>query len=158
FQGAAHFTAASIPATGMAGDRVDAHLVWQPLVAHPQPRQGSLQLDNPTAGDGTLWGNGTLDLYPTSGWPPDELRVAGRPISTDPTAIPQPYRVTLGVSPTRPNAPPDLASWQGAPTDRVPVASVSLTLGSTQAAPPLPADMHALEGPPLVGGGLELIA
>jgi hypothetical protein len=40
----------------------------------------------------------------------------------------------------------------------VPVASVTLTPGSTAAFRDLPADMRRLEGPPLVGGGLELIA
>jgi hypothetical protein len=47
--------------------------------------------------------------------------------------------------------------WQGTRTDRAPVGSVTLTPGSNRAGQALPADMRAVEGPPLVGGGLELI-
>jgi hypothetical protein len=39
----------------------------------------------------------------------------------------------------------------------VPVASVTLSPGSTLAAQALPTDMRAIEGPAFVGGGLELI-
>jgi hypothetical protein len=58
----------------------------------------------------------------------------------------------------QPNAAPALATWDGARTDRVPIASVALTPGSGSAGATLPADMRAMEGPPLQDGGLELVA
>jgi hypothetical protein len=158
FDGVARFDAVQVPATAAAGQALDARLVWEPLVAHPEARQVSLQLDDPTSGDATLWGNGTLELYPANEWQPDESLLSSLPIATDPTALPQPYRLTLGIRPARANAPPDLASWQGARTDRVPVSTVALSPGSGVVAQVLPADMHALEGQPLVDGGLELVA
>ena len=158
FDGVARIDALQVAGAAAAGDSVEARLVWQPLVAHPEPQQISLQLDDPSAGDGTLWGNGTLDVYPAREWQPDEALVSRVPIATDATAAPQQYRLTLGIGPSRPNSPPATAVWGGARTDRVPVASVTLTPGSTAAIRDLPADMRRLEGPPLVGGGLELIA
>ena len=158
FDGVARIDALEVAEAAAAGDSVEARLVWQPLVAHPEPEQISLQLDDPSAGDGTLWGNGTLELYPAREWQPDESLVSRVPIATDPTAVPQQYRLTLGIGPTRPNSAPATAVWRGARTDRVPVASVTLTPGSPAAFRDLPADMRRLEGQPLVGGGLELIA
>ena len=158
FDGVARIDALQVADTAAAGDSVEARLVWQPLVAHPEPEQVSLQLDDPSTGDGTLWGNGTLEVYPAREWQPDESLVSRVPIATDATAVPQQYRLTLGIGPTRPNSPPATAVWRGARTDRVPVANVTLTPGSTAAFRDLPADMRRLEGPPLVGGGLELIA
>ena len=60
----------------------------------------SLQLDDPAAGGGTLWGNGTLELYPSREWQPDEMLLSRLPVGTDATAIPQAYRLTLGRRPT----------------------------------------------------------
>jgi hypothetical protein len=79
------------------------------------------------------------------------------PVGTDATAIPQPYRLTLGIGPTKPNASPATALWQGSRTDRVPVSTVVLTPGNGAIGQALPADMKPLEGPGLIGGGLELI-
>jgi hypothetical protein len=158
FDGLARIDALSGPPTSTAGEPLETRLVWQPLVAHPEPRQVSVQLNDPTPGDGTLWGNGTLDLYPAQEWQTDEAVLSRIPVATDATAIPQNYRISVGMSPPRPNAAPDLATWQGTRTDRVPVGSVELTPGDASMDAALPADMHALEGPPLVGGGLELIA
>src|SRR5207244_13399490 len=144
--------------TTPAGEIRDARLVWQPLVAHAEPQQISLELDDPTAADGTLWGNGTLELYPSREWQPGEALLSRLPVATDSTAIPQQYRLTLGLVATRPNAPPALATWRGESTARVPVASVTLTPGAAGAPHPLPPDMQPVKGPPLIGGGLELIA
>ena len=159
FEGVARFDGVQVPAEGTAGDPLDARLVWQPLVAHPSDAyQVSLQLDDPSAADGIQWGNGTLDLYPSAEWQPSETLLSRVAIATDPTALPQSYRVTLGIGPQRANAQPALAVWQGSRTDRVPVGSVTLAPGSGAAAgAALSADLRPLEGPPLVGGGLELI-
>src|SRR6202011_4739939 len=110
---------------------LETRLLWQPLAAHPESQQVSLQLDDPTAGDGTLWGNGTLDLYPARQWELGESVLSRLPVATDPTAIPQQYRLTLGIGPTRPNAPPATAVWQGTRIDRVPVSTVALMPGNT---------------------------
>jgi hypothetical protein len=158
FDGVARIDALSVPPTAAAGDPLETRLIWQPLIAHPEPRQISVQLNDPTAGDATLWGNGTLELYPAQEWQTDEAVLSRIPVATDATAIPQNYRISVGLSPPRPNASPDLATWQGTRTDRVPVASVALTPGEAPADAALPADMRALEGPPLVGGGLQLVA
>jgi hypothetical protein len=158
FDGLARIDALSAPPTSAAGAPLETRLVWQPLVAHPEPRQISVQLNDPIAGDGTLWGNGTLELYPAQEWQTDEAVLSRIPVATDATAIPQDYRISVGMSPPRANAPPDLATWQGTRTDRVPVASVALTPGDAPPDAALPVDMRALEGPPLVGGGLQLIA
>ena len=158
FDGVARIEAVRIPETVEAGEALETRLLWQPLVAHPESQQVSLQLDDPTAGDGTLWGNGTLDLYPARQWDPTEAVLSRVPVATEPTAIPQAYRLTLGIGPTRSNAAPAVAVWQGARTDRVPVGMVSLSLGSGLAGQALPADMRPVEGPPLIGGGLELVA
>ncbi len=157
FDGLAAVESVTAPDSAAAGDTLDTRLVWQPLVAHPEAQQVSLQLDDPSAGDGTLWGNGTLDLYPARQWQLDETILSRLPVATDPTAIPQPYRLTLGMGPTRSGAQPAMATWQGSRTDRVPVAQVTLTPGSAATLAALPTDMRPLEGPPLVGGGLELI-
>jgi hypothetical protein len=157
FGGLARVDAVQLQQTAVAGDALEARLIWQPLVAHPEPYQLSLQLDDPAAGDGTLWGNGTLELYPARQWQPEETLLSRIPVATDATAIPQAYRLTLGMSPTRPNAAPALAMWQGSRTDRVPVSSVTLSPGSSPVGQPLPADMRPVSGPPLIGGGLELI-
>ena len=55
--------------------------VWQPLVARPEPQQFSLQLDDPSLGEGTQWGNGTLEVYPGREWQPDEMLVSRVPIA-----------------------------------------------------------------------------
>ncbi len=157
FDGLARIDALRAPETAEAGQPLDTRLVWQPLVAHPDAQQVSLQLDDPASGDGTLWGNGTLELYPARQWEPGELVLSRLPVGTDATALPQPYRLTLGIGPTKANAPPATALWQGSRTDRVPVLTVTLTPGNAPAGQALPPDMKALEGPPLLGGGLELI-
>jgi hypothetical protein len=157
FDGVARIDALQLADSAAAGEPLETRLVWQPLIAHPQPQQISLQLDDPTAADGTLWGNGTLELYPAPEWQPDEALVSRLPVATDPTAVPQAYRLTLGIGPTRPNAPPATASWRGGRTDRVPVSTVMLQAGSRLGAETLPVDMRPLEGPPLVARGLELI-
>lgn len=156
FDGVARIDALTTPATAAAGDVLQTMLVWQPLAAHPEPRQVSVQLDDATAGDGTLSGNGTLELYPASEWQTDEAVLSRIPVATDGTAIPQSYRITVGMSALKPKAGPDLATWQGSRTDRVPVGTVALTPGAAAAGAALPPDMHAVEGT-LVGGGLELI-
>lgn len=158
FDGLARIEAVSTQPTAAAGTSLEARLVWQPLAAHPEPRQLSLQLDDPASADGSLWGNGTLEVYPAQEWQTDEQVLSRVPVQTDGTAIPQAYRLSVGMSPVRSNQPPDLASWQGGHTDRVPVGTVVLTPGSVDQGAALPADMRPVEGPPLVGGGLELIA
>ena len=72
FDGLARIDALRAPQTVEAGQALDASLVWQPLVTHPEAHQVSLQLDDPAADDGTLWGNGTLELYPAREWEPGE--------------------------------------------------------------------------------------
>jgi Dolichyl-phosphate-mannose-protein mannosyltransferase len=158
FEGVARIDAVHAPEAVEAGDALETRLLWQPLTAHPEPQQVSLQLDDPASADATLWGNGTLELYPARQWDPSEAVLSRVPVATEPTAIPQPYRLTLGIGPTRQQASPAAAVWRGARTERVPVAMVSLSLGSSRIGQALPADMRALEGPPLIGGGLELSA
>jgi hypothetical protein len=153
----ARIQAVSTPDSAQAGEPLETRILWQPLVAHPDPHVVSFQLDDPAAGDGTLWGNGTLDVYPAGEWQPDEAVLSRIPVATDPTAAPQRYRLTVGLASPRPNAPPALALWQGSRTDRVPVSSVTLTPGSGATAQALPADMRRIEGPAWTGGGLELI-
>jgi hypothetical protein len=157
FDGLARIDALQVASAVAAGESLDARLVWQPLLAHPEPQQFSLQLDDPSLGDGTQWGNGTQEVYPAREWQPDEAVLSRVPISTEATALPQEYRLTLGIGPTRPNAPPATAVWRGSRTDRLPVASVSLLPGSSAASQALPADMRRIDGAPLVDGGLELI-
>jgi hypothetical protein len=158
FDGVARVDAVQAPQTATAGDTLETRLVWQPLAAHPAPEQVSLQLDDPSVGDGTLWGNGTLELYPAAEWQIDESLLSRVPVQTDATALPQAYRLTLGMSPLQPKAAPALASWQGARTDRVPVSTVTLSPGSATVGAALPSDMRAIEGPPLESGGLQLMA
>ena len=153
FDGLARVTAIDIPAQGVAGTPLDARLIWQPLVRHPDPQQFSLQLDDAQAGDGIQWGNGTLEVYPASEWEPDETLLSRIPIATDATALPQSYRVTLGMGPTKAGAPQSTTQVNGQRTQRVPVASVRLTPGSLAQ---LPSDMRAVQG--LSGQGLALIA
>ena len=157
FDGLARIDALQVPDAAVAGGVLEARLVWQPLVPHPEPHQVSLQLDDPGAGDGTLAGNGTLDLFPASEWQPGEMVLSRLPVATDATAIPQAYRLTLGLGALHQNAPPATALWQGSRTDRVPVSVVTLSPGSAPPGQALPSDMRALPGPPLVDGGLELI-
>ncbi|MCA1648416.1 MAG: hypothetical protein LC797_24140 [Chloroflexi bacterium] len=159
FDGLASIDALHTPASVEAGHALETRVLWQPLVAHPDPQQVSLQLDDPSATDGTLWGNGTLELYPAREWELGESVLSRLPLATDPTAIPQPYRLTLGIGPLRPNAPAATAVWQGTRTERVPVATVALTASNSPVglAPALPADIQPLEAPPLLGGGLELL-
>ncbi|MBV9581014.1 MAG: hypothetical protein JO057_20740, partial [Chloroflexi bacterium] len=158
FDGVARVDALQTPSSAAAGGTLDTRLLWQPLVAHPAEYQLSLQLDDPSAGDGTLWGNGTLDLYPASEWQTDESLLSRLPVTTDPTALPQSYRLSLGISPRQPNGAPALATWQGSRTERVPVATVVLTPGSASDVAALPADMRPVEGQGLRGDGLELMA
>jgi hypothetical protein len=158
FDGVARIDAVQTPPASAAGDTLETRLVWQPLTARSGGYQVSVQLDDPSSGDGTLWGNGTLDLYPGAEWQSDEMLLSRVPVATDPTAFPQSYRLTVGMSPLRSNAAPALASWQGTPTDRVPVASVALTPGTVRAGAGLPSDMRPVEGPALRSGGLELAA
>ncbi|MCA1647918.1 MAG: hypothetical protein LC797_21460 [Chloroflexi bacterium] len=159
FDGVARIDALRTPDSVEAGQALETRLLWQPLVAHPDAQQVSLQLDDASVADGTLWGNGTLELYPAREWEVGEFVLSRVPVATDPTAIPQPYRLTLGVGPVRPNAPPASALWQGTRTERVPVATVALTPSRSPVglAPTLPADIQPLEGPALIGGGLELL-
>ncbi|MBV9595601.1 MAG: glycosyltransferase family 39 protein [Chloroflexi bacterium] len=158
FDGVARIDAVQTPPSAAAGDTLETRLVWSPLAAHPPGYQLSLQLDDPSSGDGSLWGNGTLDLYPATEWQTDESLLSRLPVITDPTAFPQSYRMTLGLSRLEPNAPPALATWRGARTDRVPVSTIALSPASADAATPLPPDMRAVEGPGVRGGGLELLA
>ncbi|HEY2593859.1 MAG TPA: hypothetical protein VGK33_08155, partial [Chloroflexota bacterium] len=158
FDGVARIDAVQAPPSAAAGGPLETRLVWQPLAAHPTPHQVSLQLDDPASGDGTLWGNGTLELYPAAEWQTDESLVSRVQVETDPTALPQAYRLTIGMSPLQTGAAPALATWQGTRTDRVPVSTVTLSPGSASAGAPLPADMTAIEGPSLDSGGLALVA
>jgi dolichyl-phosphate-mannose-protein mannosyltransferase len=157
FDGLARIDSLTAPAEAGAGETLETRVVWQPLTAHPEPRQVSLQLDDPAAGDGILWGNGTLELYPAAEWQTDELVLSRIPVATDATAIPQNYRLTIGMASLKPGSGPDLATLAGGRTDRVAAGGVALTPGMAQVGASLPPDMHAIEGPPLVGGGLELI-
>jgi hypothetical protein len=157
FDGVARVEAVDLAQQAVAGDQIETRLVWQPLVAHPEPQQVSLQLDDPATADTTLWGNGTLELYPSRQWQLGESLLSRLPIATDPTAPPRRYRVTLGIGAARPNSAPAMATWQGTRTDRVPVSTLTLSPGSAAVGQALPADMRPVDGPPLVGGGLELI-
>jgi 4-amino-4-deoxy-L-arabinose transferase-like glycosyltransferase len=157
FENVARIEALKVPDSVEAGEHLETRILWQPLVAHPDPYVVSLQLDDPAAGDGTLWGNGTLELYPAAEWQTDEAVLSRIPVATDFTAAPQRYRLTVGMAQARANASPALSVWQGARTDRVPVSSVTLTPGSGATPQALPADMRPVEGPPFIGGGLELI-
>jgi hypothetical protein len=157
FDGVAHIEALLVPTAAEAGQPLEARLLWRPLVAHPEPHQMSLQLDDPTVGDGTLSGNATLDVYPSGQWEPAETVLSRLPLRTDSTALPQPYRLTLGISPPGSKGAPASALWQGTRTHRVPIATVVLTPSTASAMETMPADMRPVEGPPLVGGGLELI-
>ena len=56
FDGLARIDALRAPESIEAGQSLEARLVWQPLVAHPDAQQISLQLDDPEAADGTLSG------------------------------------------------------------------------------------------------------
>ncbi|HET6316095.1 MAG TPA: glycosyltransferase family 39 protein, partial [Chloroflexota bacterium] len=153
FDGTARIRQISVPTTAQAGDGLEARVLWQPLVAHPEPQQISLQLDDPQTGDGTLWGNGTLEPYPASEWQTDEAVLTRIPVNTDGTALPQAYRMTLGIGPTKPGAPQATATWQGTRQERIPVASVVLTPGPDAR---VPADMRAVDGP--TAGGIQLVA
>jgi len=157
FEGVARIDAVRIPDSVEAGQALETRLLWQPVVAHPESQQASLQLDDPSGSNGTLSGNGTLDLYPARQWDPAEAILSRVPVATEAWAIPQAYRLTVGIGPTRASAAPAMAVWQGARVNRVPVGMVSLRLGSRPAGPALPADMQPVEGPPLLGGGLQLI-
>jgi 4-amino-4-deoxy-L-arabinose transferase-like glycosyltransferase len=157
FDGLARVAAVQVPPTAAAGDVLETRLLWTPLVAHPEAQQVSLQLDDPSAGDGVQWGNGTLEVYAARQWQPDETVISRLPVATDPTAVPEAYRLTLGMGPTRPNAQPAMAVWQGTRTDRIPVATVTLTPGSAPLGQALPADMRPVEGAPMLDGGMELI-
>ena len=48
----------------------------------------------------------TLELYPANEWDPAEALVSRLPVATDPTALPQSYRISLGIAPIKPGAPP----------------------------------------------------
>jgi Dolichyl-phosphate-mannose-protein mannosyltransferase len=156
FDGVAQVDAVRLPPSAEAGQPLPAELVWHPLAQQSVGQQVSMHLEDPEAGDGTQWGNGTLELYPANQWDPSEALLSRLPIATDPTAIPQTYRVTLGVAPLKQGAPPAMASWHGSRVERVPVGSVSLVPASGEQA--LPSDMQALEGPGVSAGGLELRA
>lgn len=161
FERLARVEALQVPTQVAAGEAFDAQLVWQPIVAHPDAHQVSLQLDEPATDNGTLSGNGTLELYPAAEWQPDEPVLSRLHVGTDPTAIPQTYRLTLGIAPTRSNAAPAMATWQGLRTERIPVATVTLTLANVAEARPLPADMQPVSDPAgaaaVVDGGLQLV-
>ena len=161
FDGLARVEALQVPKQVAAGEALEAQLVWQPIVAHPDAHLVSLQLDDPSTADGMLSGNGTLDLYPAAEWQPDEAVLSRLRVATDPTAIPQAYRLTLGIAPTRPNAAPAMATWQGVRSERIPVASVTLTLASVAESRPLPSDMQPVSDPgaaaAALDGGLQLI-
>ncbi|MDQ6671618.1 MAG: hypothetical protein M3069_12875 [Chloroflexota bacterium] len=157
FEGVARIEAIRTPESVEAGEALDTRLVWQPMVAHPESQQVSLQLDDPTASEGRLSGNGTLDLYAARQWDPSEAILSRLAVQTEAAAIPQAYRLTVGIRPARPNAAAAVAVWQGTRVERVPVGTVSLRLGTSAAGQALPADMQAIEGPALGGGGLELL-
>ncbi|MGI9147852.1 MAG: glycosyltransferase family 39 protein [Chloroflexota bacterium] len=158
FEGVAMIDAARVRDSVEAGGVLETSLLWHPLVAHPDSQQVSLQLDDPSTPDGMLWGNGTLDLYPAREWDPQETILSRVPVATEPSAIPQAYQLTVGIRPVRASAAAAVAVWQGAPVERVPIGLVNLSLGNSPAGSPLPSDMLAVEGPRLIGGGLELIA
>jgi len=155
FDGLARMDAITLPDAVEAGEPAETRLVWQPLVRHPEPQQVWLHLEDPD--DGTQWGNATLDLYPARQWEPGETLLSRLPLATDPTAIPDRYRLSLGMNAARPNARAATASWQGQRVDRVPVGSVAL-LPSTRALAmaDFPLDMLPTAG--VASGGLELIA
>jgi hypothetical protein len=157
FDGLARFDAVEAPSSAAAGDTLETRLVWQPLVAHPAAHQVSLQLDDPSAAGGMLWGNGTLDLYPAAEWQTDELLLSRVPVATDPTALPQSYRLTLGMSPLQTNAAPAMTTWQGSRMDRVPLSAVVLTPGSGTIGT-VPSDMRVVEARAPRAGGLEMVA
>jgi hypothetical protein len=115
FEGVARIDALRVPERGEAGQAIDARLLWEPLVARPAPQQMfSLQLDDPPSGEATQWGNGTLELYPSNQWQPGDVLLSRLPIVTDATAIPQPYRLTIGLGAARANVPAARAVVAGA--------------------------------------------
>jgi hypothetical protein len=155
FEGLARVDRLAVPGSAEAGAAAETRLLWQPLVRHPEPQQVWLHLED--AEDGTLWGNATLDLYPARQWEPGEALLSRLPLTTDPTAMPDRYRLTLGMNAARSGAAPATASWQGQRLDRVPVGSLAL-LPSTRvlAMQDLPVDMLPTRG--VASGGLELLA
>jgi PA14 domain len=155
FEGLGRVDSLAVPASVEAGSAAETRLVWQPLVRHPEPQQIWLHLED--AEDGTLWGNATLDLYPARQWEPGEALLSRLPLTTDPTAIPDRYRLTLGMTAARAGAAPVTAAFQGQRLDRVPVGSLAL-LPSTRelAMQDLPVDMLPTRG--VASGGLELLA
>ncbi len=155
FEGLARVDAVQAPDAAEAGEPVETRLVWQPLVRHPEPQQIWLHLED--ADDGTQWGNATLDLYPARQWEPGETLLSRLPLATDVTAIPDRYRVSLGMNAARPNAPAATAAWQGQRVDRVPVGSLMLLPSTrTLAVDDFPLDMLPTAG--VASGGLELVA
>jgi hypothetical protein len=78
-------------------------------------------------------------------------------LRTDQTAIPDDYQLSLGMSPTRANAPPAPVTWHGVKTDKVVVGTVALQPAHAGLAlAELPPDMLPIHG--VSGGGLELLA
>ena len=62
FDGVARVDALRVPDTVGAGETIESRLVWQPLVSHPEPYQVSLQLDDPSSGDGATTDAEPMDL------------------------------------------------------------------------------------------------
>jgi hypothetical protein len=155
FDGVARIEALTAPSIIQAGEQAEARILWQPLTARPQPYQLWLHVDDPESG--MQWGNATLEPYPASQWDPSEPVLSRLTIRTDPTAIPDQYQVTLGLSASRGNAPQPTALWQGKRTERVPMGTIALAPGKSDLAMvELPADMQPVHG--LSSGGLELLA
>jgi len=153
FEGVARVDALQVPTTIDAGDTAEARLVWEPLQPHPEPHLVWLHLEDAD----TQWGNATLDPYPAQQWQPGETILSRLLLKTDVMAIPDQYQLTLGMSPTRANAPPVRATAQGVAADRVTVATVALAESSTELAMlELPPDMLPIHG--VAGAGLELVA
>jgi hypothetical protein len=106
------------PGSVEAGEVAETRLVWQPLAQHPEPQQVWLHLEDAEDG-GALSGNATLDLYPAREWEPDEQLLSRLPLTTEPTAIPDRYRLTLGMTWSARTGAAS-ATWQGRRVDRVP--------------------------------------
>ena len=71
---------------GWRGGRNAPGLAAARAASPSRSRSGSIS--RTTDDGGTLWGNGTLDLYPAREWEPDEQVLSRLPLATEPTAIP----------------------------------------------------------------------
>jgi hypothetical protein len=151
--------AVSIPPAAQAGDRLTGWLIWHPLVAHAAAQQVSLHVEQVGADPSDpVWGNGTEPLYPAAEWEPGETIISRVPIATDGAAIPDMYRLTLGIAPTTKGSVPLTAVVGGSSVDRLPVGMLTLQPSAREdLALDVPSDMQTVQGS-IASGGLQLVA